>query len=293
MNTDWNLVDWRALGVATHQHFSQVASTNSWATQAASTMAAHEFPLLVTCERQTAGRGRGSRSWWQGDGGLAFSVVLDLEKLGTANPDGASPVHPAGGICLPLVAAVSVQQTAAQFLPNESCRIKWPNDLMVNDRKNAGILIEAVAGYSQRVVVGVGVNVNNAKSSRVAVGDFDAFCWSETGQRFPLEQVVAAFLPRFFQWCSRAAGDTGSLHAAFDAADWLKGKRIIVTSAAAWQLDSQDNMRLVPDRHGEKGKAQFVGAYQGINEHGHLRLADDRLGMLLFPSVEQIRSVAE
>lgn len=93
--------------------------------------------LLVTAAEQTAGHGRQGRTWTAPAGeGLLMSLVLhDWPEL------------------LPLTAAVAVAETAGP-----DTRIKWPNDILVNDRKVAGILVE---GRPQDgwAVLGIGVNV--------------------------------------------------------------------------------------------------------------------------------------
>jgi BirA family biotin operon repressor/biotin-[acetyl-CoA-carboxylase] ligase len=93
--------------------------------------------LLVTAAEQTAGHGRQGRTWSAPAGeGLLMSLVLHDWPL-----------------LLPLVAAVAVAETAGG-----AARIKWPNDILVDDRKVAGILVEARPAESW-AVLGIGVNV--------------------------------------------------------------------------------------------------------------------------------------
>lgn len=56
--------------------------------------------------------------------------------------------------------AVAVCHALNQFLPEQTIKIKWPNDLFVNDKKIAGILIENIIGNTNKCVIGVGINVN-------------------------------------------------------------------------------------------------------------------------------------
>ncbi len=102
-------------------------------------------PVLLVAERQTAGRGRMGRSWASMPGAsLTFSLGLPL-----APPDWA-------GLSLAVGAAV------AEAL-HPQVRLKWPNDLWVDGRKLAGILIETASppdpSQSRFVIVGVGVNI--------------------------------------------------------------------------------------------------------------------------------------
>src|SRR3954449_678311 len=93
--------------------------------------------LLVTAAEQTAGHGRQGRSWSAPAGeAVLMSVVLrEWPEL------------------LPLAAALAVAETAGP-----EARIKWPNDVLVDGRKVAGILVEARAGEGW-AVLGIGVNV--------------------------------------------------------------------------------------------------------------------------------------
>jgi BirA family transcriptional regulator, biotin operon repressor / biotin---[acetyl-CoA-carboxylase] ligase len=102
-------------------------------------------PVLLVAERQTAGRGRLGRGWASdADDSLTFSLGLQL-----------APVDWSG---LSLAVGASV---AEQLHP--AVRLKWPNDLWLDDRKLGGILIETASfgerGASRYAVIGVGLNV--------------------------------------------------------------------------------------------------------------------------------------
>jgi BirA family biotin operon repressor/biotin-[acetyl-CoA-carboxylase] ligase len=102
-------------------------------------------PVLLVAERQSAGRGRLGRAWQSAAGdSLTFSLGL--------------PLAPADWAGLSLAVGVSVAESL-----HPRIRLKWPNDLWVDDRKLAGILIEtASAGGSaaaRYAVVGIGINI--------------------------------------------------------------------------------------------------------------------------------------
>jgi BirA family transcriptional regulator, biotin operon repressor / biotin---[acetyl-CoA-carboxylase] ligase len=102
-------------------------------------------PVLLVAERQTAGRGRMGRSWNSAAGkSLTFSLGLAL-----------APVDWSG---LSLAVGVALAENL-----HASIRLKWPNDLWVEDRKLAGILIETASFGDRQVpryaVIGVGVNI--------------------------------------------------------------------------------------------------------------------------------------
>jgi BirA family biotin operon repressor/biotin-[acetyl-CoA-carboxylase] ligase len=115
----------------------------TWAEETATTQRLHQpaagHGAVALAERQTAGRGRLGRTW--ADSGLMFSVILEPPQPVARWPE------------LTLVAAGAV---AAAIGP--AATIKDPNDVLVEGRKVAGILAEA----SERVVLGIGINVGSA-----------------------------------------------------------------------------------------------------------------------------------
>jgi BirA family biotin operon repressor/biotin-[acetyl-CoA-carboxylase] ligase len=120
-------------------HLRETTSTNDRARELAAAGAPHG--TLVTAGVQTAGRGRQGRTWAAPPGrALLMSVVLrDPARL------------------LPLVAAVAVAQATADATGRD-VRIKWPNDVLLDGRKVAGILAEA-RPQDGWAVVGIGLNV--------------------------------------------------------------------------------------------------------------------------------------
>jgi len=145
-------------------------------------------PVLLVAERQTAGRGRMGRSWEaDADSSLTFSLGL--------------PLAPADWSGLSLAVGVSLAESL-----HPRIQLKWPNDLWVDDRKLAGILIET-AGFGEGrlgpryAVIGVGINI----APRGAAGLATPPAWlqellatSDAGQALvrlagPLVQAVQAF----------------------------------------------------------------------------------------------------
>ena len=124
-----------------------VGSTQDEARRLAAEGAPHG--LLVWAGEQTAGRGRMARRWQsEAAAGLWFSVVL-------------RPSQPAERLApLPLAVGAAVGGALDQLAPCH-VRLKWPNDVLLDGRKVAGILVEghAAAGIIDHAVVGVGVNL--------------------------------------------------------------------------------------------------------------------------------------
>ncbi len=123
-------------------------STNSEAMRRAEEGA--EDGTLIWARRQTEGRGRRGRSWQSLAGNLFFSLVL--------RPD-CSPQQAAQ---LGFVAAVALGDAIGSVAPPMiEVQFKWPNDVLLNERKGAGILLESkiVDGAMEWLVLGIGVNV--------------------------------------------------------------------------------------------------------------------------------------
>jgi BirA family biotin operon repressor/biotin-[acetyl-CoA-carboxylase] ligase len=110
--------------------------------------------LAVLALRQTRGRGSRGRAWDSPAGNLHLSVLLRPVEWARSTGQWA------------LLAAVALRQTLAEWAPRDaSFRLKWPNDLLLDGRKLAGILIDSSVGASGRLdwlVVGIGVNLAHA-----------------------------------------------------------------------------------------------------------------------------------
>jgi BirA family biotin operon repressor/biotin-[acetyl-CoA-carboxylase] ligase len=101
-------------------------------------------PAIVLTGHQTAGRGRGSNSWWSGEGSLTVTFVLPVDER--INP------HQ-----LPLIAGLAVRDAAAELTGDNGIVLKWPNDILYGGKKLGGLLCERVLKAD---LVGLGLNVN-------------------------------------------------------------------------------------------------------------------------------------
>lgn len=129
--------------------FDSLPSTNTEAAR----QAAHGAPegLCVVAREQTKGRGRAGRIWVSpSDAGLYFSIVLRPLSLEAR----AWPL-------LTLMAALAVRDALLEAHELEA-DIKWPNDILVDERKLCGILAETVEAETGRaVIIGIGINLND------------------------------------------------------------------------------------------------------------------------------------
>jgi BirA family biotin operon repressor/biotin-[acetyl-CoA-carboxylase] ligase len=132
------------------RHYFKIGSTNVAAMQAASEGAAEGTVFLA--EQQTAGKGRGGHTWHSTDSaGIYCSVIL------------RPALPPAEVVILSLAAALAVQSAVQLYDPKIATDLKWPNDLLIGDKKFCGILTEmnAEATRVRYLVIGVGINVNH------------------------------------------------------------------------------------------------------------------------------------
>lgn len=126
-----------------HRHYRATDSTNTRARELAAAGAAHG--TVVTAGEQTAGRGRQGRTWTAPpDKALLYSaIVRPLEERHAM---------------LPLAVPLAVCEVAEELQPEIECGVKWPNDVLVEGRKLAGVLIEA-RPQDGWAVIGVGLNL--------------------------------------------------------------------------------------------------------------------------------------
>jgi BirA family biotin operon repressor/biotin-[acetyl-CoA-carboxylase] ligase len=167
-------------------HYRETDSTNTRARD----LAERDYPegTLVIAENQTAGRGRMGRSWHSPAGmGICMSIILRPR------------LSPGDAPLITLMTAVAVAETLISLL-HLNVRIKWPNDILVGDKKMAGILTEmSVANDAVRyVIMGLGMNVNTP--FEILPDDISATATSvfiETGKRFERAEIVRTFLKLF------------------------------------------------------------------------------------------------
>lgn len=157
--------------------YDTIDSTNNKAKELAKRGSVHG--TLIVAREQTAGRGRMGRSFSSDRQGLYFSLILRpniaMEQL--------------SGITLMVALAVS---SALDTLCNISTRIKWPNDIYLNEKKLVGILTESGSDY---VVIGIGVNVNT-KEFPEDIKSTATSLLLETGTEYNPEDILSAILKK-------------------------------------------------------------------------------------------------
>lgn len=234
------------------QHFPSVGSTNMLALEAAQSGAAHGSVWVA--DEQTAGRGRSDHKWHSPAGdGLYLSVLL-RPRLALAD-----------ALWLSLATALAVQAAIAA-VTNTAPDVRWPNDLLIGNKKCGGILVETSAVASQPdapvmvryAVVGLGINVNQ-QSFPVELQAFATSLLRESGKRWAREPILVEFLRALHNeiaWLEAELRGTpveAPLLERFAAASsWVRGKRVRVEEAGG-----------------------YTGVTDGLDARGFLRVAGD------------------
>lgn len=152
--------------------------------------------VVVIADQQTAGRGRAGRAWYSPPGvALYLSILLRPVQL-----------PPARLSWLTVIGGLAVADCAAQVLREHAAfdahriALKWPNDVLLDGRKVAGVLIEAAWHASElvHVVLGVGLNVNTQFDSAPAALRTQAISLREAlGAPLDRERVLTHLLDAF------------------------------------------------------------------------------------------------
>lgn len=173
---------WEIPGRASKIHYYPEVTSTMDVAMALARDGCPDFTIVVA-GRQTKGRGRLQRTWQSGEGGLFFTVVI--------RPD----IPPALGSKINLAAAVDLATTLRRMFTID-VKVKWPNDILTQERKLAGILLqmEAEADRITFMNIGIGLNVNNHPVAEVP----SAVSIKEIlGQAVSRKKILSEFLDQF------------------------------------------------------------------------------------------------
>jgi BirA family biotin operon repressor/biotin-[acetyl-CoA-carboxylase] ligase len=170
--------------------FVEIDSTNEEARRRAA--AGERGPLWITARRQTAGHGRRGREWESPEGNLMATLLI---APGVAAPEAAR---------LSFVAALAVHDLAAAHAPRAAVRVKWPNDVLVDGKKVAGVLLESSGQEGVDVLpwlaVGIGVNLAHAPAEAAYPATFLGAHGPAPSPQDALAALAEAWETRFRAW---------------------------------------------------------------------------------------------
>lgn len=243
-----------------HYHlelFDSLPSTNKYLVESA---AEHKPGISNICiaAKQTAGVGRRGRTWHSGSSSITLSIRHRFERS-------ASEL---GGLSLAIgiVAAEVLEKNGV-----ESVQLKWPNDLMVQDRKLAGILIELPSTGKDFSIAVAGIGINYAPDPEHSVVDQPLTTLSESSATLGTrEQVAAEVAAAMVNACcvfDKSGWSDFAEH--YDARNYLLGKSVTIT----------------------QGEDTGVAKVLGIGESGGLVVETDGVTRTLFGGEVSVRVV--
>ncbi len=162
---------------------AELDSTNSEARRLAE--AGEAGPIWIIAEKQNAGRGRRGRSWETLSGNLAATLLVRPKASREAVGQ------------LSFAAALAVADVAAHFAPAAAITVKWPNDVLADGRKLAGILLESgTDSQGGWLAVGIGINLAAAPEGT----EFPATALAEFAGAPSPDDALALLAVRFAHW---------------------------------------------------------------------------------------------
>ncbi len=210
--------------IGTLEIHDELPSTNNRALELAERQDL-ELPALIVADRQTAGRGRGENAWWSAEGALTFSLILDAGGCGIA-PERWPQVS--------LTTGLAVCEALDALVPQANLKLKWPNDVMLGGKKLCGILSEIPSSLKGRIVVGIGINVNNSlEDAPPAVRDVAVSLRDATGARHDGLDVLIRVLQHLELEFARLSESSMSLSKRFRERCWLNGREVSIENGFA------------------------------------------------------------
>lgn len=177
-------------------HFATIDSTNNWTKRNTSLLNQNHISV-ITANQQTKGYGRFKRSWISPPGNiyatLFFTLPLDYPYL----------------INLGQILALACNHT----LENKGfyTQLKWPNDLLLESKKVAGILVEVVRSEKLEIVLGLGLNVNMNENLLVKVNQKATSLLLSSGKTWVLGSILNPILYTFYNYL-RLLSSSGFTH---------------------------------------------------------------------------------
>ena len=182
---------------------------------------------------QSSGRGRYGREWQSPEGNLYFSVALKNKY----------PLQQAAQISF--IAAIAAKDFIQSLAPKTAIELKWPNDVLIGDKKIAGILLES---YNDHVIVGVGINI----ASRPEGLDRPVTCLANYGKT---PAISSRLLEEWLFFFDKYLNLWHKSSFAVIRDCWIKN---------AWKLGKQINIKI--------GNEKITGIFKDINDKGELVL---------------------
>jgi BirA family transcriptional regulator, biotin operon repressor / biotin---[acetyl-CoA-carboxylase] ligase len=237
MPLDVNLISEQRPQNAIH-YFAVIDSTMTEAVRLAGQGAPHGTAVIA--DEQTAGIGRFGRQWHsEAEAGIYCSVLLRLSIAPSAVP-------------LVTLALGLATAEAIQCATGLACDLRWPNDVLVNERKVAGILAQL---HEDCVVAGIGINVNQASLPDNLRTPATSLRAAANGRMFSRERLLVDLLEALEDFCAMLVekGPDSILNAFSAASSYVTHRRVIF----------------------EGNHGFHKGVTMGLDSNGFLRVLDE------------------
>lgn len=168
-------------------HLESTGSTNDYIKDNYNSI---PMPACVSADFQEKGKGQGKNRWQSSPGmNLLFSIGLIPSNLEASH-----------GFYISKIMAISISEMLDHYLPGTI--IKWPNDILIAQKKIAGILIEnTISGhFISRIIAGAGINVNQVSFPSFSLAPGATSIKIETGCSTDRNRILAGILENFVRW---------------------------------------------------------------------------------------------
>ncbi len=226
--------NWTYQNFTIHE-FEQIESTNSYAFEAASSRQISDHEIIMA-HKQIIGRGRQNRSWNSPNGNLYFSLVLRPKISAEKMPQ------------ISFVAITALQIAIAKIVKN-SVQVKWPNDLLIDEKKVAGLLLEGKISDKncEFVVIGIGLNIRSSPTNTIFPADNLKNFGIEISPKKALKNFLDEFERLYCNWLDFGFKGIRQL--------WLKN---------AYRLGKEISVKI--------GLESLEGVFENFDEEGNLLL---------------------
>jgi BirA family biotin operon repressor/biotin-[acetyl-CoA-carboxylase] ligase len=238
-----------------------VGSTNSELLRQVKRWSGAHEPVLLAAEFQHAGRGRLGRVWTSAGGAsitasFAIPIARDIARL-----DGVT-----------LACGLAVHDVATSL--GVPARLKWPNDLLVDDRKLAGILVEAHAdAVATTLVIGVGINVTSVAARLASPSGLPPASLRQDRDALDRNRLIADIAVALEDHLAKFATDGfGAFAQRWNAADAFRDRRVVLESPPG---------------------PTVIGIARGVDDRGALLLDVDGTRRRIIAGDVSLRPVAE
>lgn len=168
----------------TLEQFQELTSTQDYAKEKF-TAGSINFNTVISAIKQTKGRGRyEGRTWESNEGNIAITICLKIDESANASQ-----------LCY--VAANAVSQTLSNLIPGHKFEVKWVNDVLVGNKKIAGILIEKIKNC---VLIGVGINLKANSTVTKLNGISAEELNTNIEHKVFLDKLLQNFISHFNAW---------------------------------------------------------------------------------------------